>query len=260
MRHHLVHLRAGRGQATVLNDFGFMRNLSIGQLDHAEFLWQLVRFQPGTPAVFVFDNPQKLSLVAWLGTTLGRVLAAGAVLLARLAVAHRAALRPDGARSRSRRGGDCSTTCAQADVSSGRRAARRRSPRRRARRRCGGSRARRPTSPGSRRAERRERLAASFDLPPDEAGRVLRPAADTSTGGVRRRDARLPAHPRTAVPAIDQPDDWESMTTNRIPRGAARAGGQGGRRDARADRARDGRPGRGRRADAAPRCSPAATC
>jgi hypothetical protein len=77
----LVHFKRGRGQVTALNDFGFMRNAAVGQNDHAEFLWQLVRFQAGTPAVFVFDNPQKLSLVGWLRDNAWAVLAAAALLL-----------------------------------------------------------------------------------------------------------------------------------------------------------------------------------
>jgi hypothetical protein len=65
----------------VLNDLEFLRNRSIGRLDHAEFLWQIVRFQPDTPALFVFDNPQKLSLLAWLRDNAWAVLAAAGLLL-----------------------------------------------------------------------------------------------------------------------------------------------------------------------------------
>jgi len=79
---HLLHFPWGRGQVTVLNDLAFMRNPQIGEQDHAEFLWELVRFQPDTPAVFVFDNPEKLSLLRWLADNAWAVLAAGACLLA----------------------------------------------------------------------------------------------------------------------------------------------------------------------------------
>jgi hypothetical protein len=79
---HLVHFERGRGRVTVLNDLEFMRNRSIGRHDHAEFLWQIVRFQPDAPAVFVFDNPQKLSLARWLAENAWAVLAAGGLLLA----------------------------------------------------------------------------------------------------------------------------------------------------------------------------------
>jgi hypothetical protein len=78
---HLLHFDRGRGQVTVLNDLEFLRNRSIGRNDHAEFLWQIVRFQPDTPALFVFDNPQQLSLLAWLRDNAWAVLIAAALLL-----------------------------------------------------------------------------------------------------------------------------------------------------------------------------------
>jgi hypothetical protein len=78
---HLLHFERGRGRVTVLNDLEFVRNRSIGRHDHAEFLWQVVRFQPDSPAVFVFDNPQKLSLARWLADNAWAVLAAGVLLL-----------------------------------------------------------------------------------------------------------------------------------------------------------------------------------
>ena len=79
---HLVHFPRGRGQVTVLNDLDFLRNRAIGRNDHAEFLWQIVRFQPDTAAVFEFDHPQKLSLWRWLTDSAWAVLAAGGLLLA----------------------------------------------------------------------------------------------------------------------------------------------------------------------------------
>ena len=79
---HLAHFDRGRGRVTVLNDLDFLRNRSIGRLDHAEFLWQIVRFQPDTPALFVFDNPQKLSLLGWLADNAWPLAAAAALLLA----------------------------------------------------------------------------------------------------------------------------------------------------------------------------------
>jgi hypothetical protein len=39
----LVWMNLGLGRITVLNDLRFMRNDEIGDLDHAEFLWRLVR-------------------------------------------------------------------------------------------------------------------------------------------------------------------------------------------------------------------------
>ncbi len=79
---HLVHFARGRGQVTALNDLAFLRNAAVGANDHAEFLWQLVRFQPETAAVFVFDNPQKLSLAGWLVDNAWPALAAAAGVLA----------------------------------------------------------------------------------------------------------------------------------------------------------------------------------
>ncbi len=79
---HLLHFERGRGRVTVLNDLEFLRNRSIGRLDHAEFLWQIVRFQPDTPALFVFDHPRKLSLVRWLAGNAWPLLAGAALALA----------------------------------------------------------------------------------------------------------------------------------------------------------------------------------
>jgi hypothetical protein len=79
---HLVHFPRGRGQVTVLNDLAFMRNDAIGAVDHAEFVWQLVRFLPASAAVFVYDNPAKLSLARWLADHAWAALVAAAGLLA----------------------------------------------------------------------------------------------------------------------------------------------------------------------------------
>jgi hypothetical protein len=78
---HLAHFERGRGRVTVLNDLEFLRNRSIGRHDHAEFLWQIVRFQPDSPALFVFDNPQKLSLLGWLRDNAWAAVAAAVLLL-----------------------------------------------------------------------------------------------------------------------------------------------------------------------------------
>jgi len=79
---HLVHFPRGRGQVTVLNDLAFMRNGVIGERDHAEFLWQIVRFDPESAAVVFFDHPEKLSLWRWLEDHAWAVLTGGAMLLA----------------------------------------------------------------------------------------------------------------------------------------------------------------------------------
>jgi hypothetical protein len=78
---HLVHFERGRGRVTVLNDLEFLRNRSIGRHDHAEFLWQIVRFQPDSPSLFVFDNPQRLSLLGWLRDNAWAAVAAAVLLL-----------------------------------------------------------------------------------------------------------------------------------------------------------------------------------
>jgi hypothetical protein len=171
----LVHFKRGRGQVTALNDFGFMRNTAIGQNDHAEFLWQLVRFQPGTAAVFVFDNPQKLSLFDWLVDNAWAVLAAGALLLAawlwRIAPRF-GPIAPDPEPVR-RRLLDHLRASGRFQWSAGGAATLAEAAREAALRRV----ARAQTDFAALTpAERRARLAASFDLPAEEAERVLRPA------------------------------------------------------------------------------------
>ena len=171
----LVHFKRGRGQVTALNDFGFMRNAAIGQHDHAEFLWQLVRFQAGTPAVFVFDNPQRLSLVQWLVDNAWAVLAAGALLLAawlwRIAPRF-GPMAPDPAPVR-RRLLDHLRASGRFQWSAGGAATLAEAAREAALRRV----ARAQTDFAALGpAERRARLAASFDLPAAEAERVLRRA------------------------------------------------------------------------------------
>ena len=79
---HLLHFSRGAGRVTVLNDLEFMRNTSIGSQDHAEFLWQLIRFQPDGGAVFFFANPGRPSLWHWLADNAWAVLASGALAVA----------------------------------------------------------------------------------------------------------------------------------------------------------------------------------
>ena len=171
----LAHFEVGRGQVTALNDFGFMRNGAIGQNDHAEFLWQLVRFRPDTDAVFVFDNPRKLSLLDWLVDNAWAVLAAGALLLAawlwRIAPRF-GPMAPDPEPVR-RRLLDHLRASGRFQWSAGGAATLAEAAREAALRRV----ARAQTDFAALGpAERRARLAASFDLPAAEAERVLRPA------------------------------------------------------------------------------------
>jgi len=170
----LVHFKRGRGQVTVLNDLGFVRNRSIGQNDHAEFLWQLVRFQPGTAAVFVFDNPQRLSLVQWLTDNAWAVLAAGGLLLVvwlwRIAPRF-GPIAPDPEPAR-RRLLDHLRASGRFQWSAGGAATLAEAAREGALRRVARA---QPDFAGLSPAERSARLAASFDLSAEEAVRVLRP-------------------------------------------------------------------------------------
>ena len=173
----LVHFRHGRGQVTALNDFWFMRNQSIGDGDHAEFLWQLVRFQPQTAAVWVFDDPQKLSLLRWLADNAWTVLAAGAALLAlwlwRIATRF-GPVAPDPQPAR-RRLLDHLRASGRFQWSAGGAAALAESAREAALRRVARA---QPDFLALGPAERGARLAASFDLPGAAAERVLRPVRD----------------------------------------------------------------------------------
>jgi hypothetical protein len=172
---HLVHFARGRGQVTALNDLAFMRNGAIGANDHAEFLWQLVRFRPATAAVFVFDNPQKLSLAGWLADNAWPALAAAAAVLA-LWLWHIAPrfgpLAPDPEPAR-RRLLDHLRASGRFQWSTGGAATLTESAREAALRRVARAQAD-FTGLGAR--ERETRLNQSFGLTPAEAQRVLRPA------------------------------------------------------------------------------------
>ncbi len=69
----LVTIRFGNGIVTALGDLDYLSNGAIGSLDHAQFLWDLVRLrEPATSAdtdiqpVRFFNHPGKLSLMDWL--------------------------------------------------------------------------------------------------------------------------------------------------------------------------------------------------
>jgi hypothetical protein len=177
---HLVHFPRGRGQVTVLNDLAFMRNGSIGDDDHAEFLWQLVRFQPDSGEVFVFDNPEKLSLVRWLADHAWAALAAAGGLLAlwlwRIALRF-GPLAPDPEPVR-RRLLDHLRASGRFQWSSGGAGRLAESAREAALRRV--ARAQADFAALSAR-EREARLGATFGLTAEEARRVLRPAQSLAT-------------------------------------------------------------------------------
>jgi len=172
---HLVHFRSGRGQVTVLNDLAFLRNGPIGANDHAEFLWQLVRFQPEADAVFVFDNPQKLSLARWLADNAWAALAAAAGLLVlwlwRIAPRF-GPLAPDPEPVR-RRLLDHLRASGRFQWSTGGAATLAESAREAALRRVARA---QPDFAGLGAHERAQRLGETLGLTADEAGRVLRPA------------------------------------------------------------------------------------
>jgi len=77
----LASFSRGRGMVTVASSLDFARNLQIGEPDHAEFLWRLMRATPATH-VAVYWRPARLSLWGFLNENAFAVLAAGAALLA----------------------------------------------------------------------------------------------------------------------------------------------------------------------------------
>lgn len=78
----LLHFARGRGSVTVLNGLGFMSNDHIGEHDHAEFVWQLVRFNPSTHEVLVAPKLRTPSPVAWLADQAWPVAVIAGLLLA----------------------------------------------------------------------------------------------------------------------------------------------------------------------------------
>ena len=95
----LLVLRFGEGMVTVTGDLDYFTNRSIGSLDHAQFLWDLVRLRnaanssspihseaikngaTNTDPVLFFNNPSKSSLIDWLGKHAWAPLAGGAAAL-----------------------------------------------------------------------------------------------------------------------------------------------------------------------------------
>lgn len=77
----LQRLPLGRGHVTVVNGLRFMMSRRIGELDHAEFAWQLVRFQPATPAVVVAARLEMPSLASWLRESASAAALTGALLI-----------------------------------------------------------------------------------------------------------------------------------------------------------------------------------
>ena len=75
----LVHY--GPEPVLVLNELDAVSNASIGLHDHAEFLWRMVQGDHGTPDVFFFSDPRKLSLLEWLRTNAWSAVAGSALLV-----------------------------------------------------------------------------------------------------------------------------------------------------------------------------------
>ena len=97
----LASFSRGRGAVTVATSLDFARNPQIGDQDHAEVLWRLMRATPATHLA-VYWRPARLSLWGFLTEH-----AAGSDRCERrssrdVAVAHRAALRPGRARRAAR--------------------------------------------------------------------------------------------------------------------------------------------------------------
>lgn len=78
----LLHFARGRGSVTVLTGFAFMSNVHIGEHDHAEFVWQLVRFNPATREVLVAPALRAPSPAAWLADQAWPVVVIAGLLLA----------------------------------------------------------------------------------------------------------------------------------------------------------------------------------
>jgi hypothetical protein len=76
----LVSFARGRGVVTVAATLGFARNHAIGEHDHAELLWHLLKLTPGGELV-VYWSPMRLSLWDFLRANAAPVLVAAALLL-----------------------------------------------------------------------------------------------------------------------------------------------------------------------------------
>lgn len=77
----LLHRALGRGHVTVLPSFYFMTNLAIGEHDHAQLAWEIVRFVPGTRLVAIAPRLTRPSIFGWLAEEAREALIAAAALL-----------------------------------------------------------------------------------------------------------------------------------------------------------------------------------
>ena len=79
---HLLHYARGRGQITVFDDLRFLGNWQLGNLDHAELIWALVRtYQPQGP-LYLASRLEVPTLWQWLTESAWMTLISGALLIA----------------------------------------------------------------------------------------------------------------------------------------------------------------------------------
>lgn len=79
---HLLHYRWGRGQITVLGDLRFLRNWQIGNTDHAELIWALVRSYQAQGPIYLASRMEVPTLWQWLAESAWMALISGALLIA----------------------------------------------------------------------------------------------------------------------------------------------------------------------------------
>jgi hypothetical protein len=78
----LLHYRHGAGQVSVLASLSFLRNVAIGEHDHAEFAWQLLQFNAASPEIVMAPHIEADSLRAVLIEHAWQALVVAALLLA----------------------------------------------------------------------------------------------------------------------------------------------------------------------------------
>ena len=79
---HLLHYAWGRGQITVFDDLSFLRNWQLGNLDHAELIWALIRkYQPQGP-LYLASRLEVPTLWQWLAESAWMALISGTLLIA----------------------------------------------------------------------------------------------------------------------------------------------------------------------------------
>jgi hypothetical protein len=77
----LLHYRLGRGHVTVLEDFGFFTNTRIGEADHAELVWTLIRRYGREGELRLATRLEVPTLWHWLAESAWMALWSGAGLI-----------------------------------------------------------------------------------------------------------------------------------------------------------------------------------